>query len=97
MTDDDYAVLVKAMKTTVKRIAAENTWLRHSLMEMEARVTAMATQLTQLEARAKALRKALQFAGTHTTAATTKGSTQRSKAASTDAVRIQPTTHRSKQ
>ena len=41
MTDAESDVLVKAMKATVKRIAAENTWLRHSLMEMEARVAAM--------------------------------------------------------
>ena len=97
MTDDEYAVLVKAMKATVKRIAAENTWLRHSLMEMETRVAAMAHQLTLLEARAKTLCKALKFAGPQAAVATTKRSTQRSKPASTDAVRIQPTPPRSKQ
>lgn len=97
MTDDDYAVLVKAMNATVKRIGAENTWLRHSLMEMEARMAAMAHQLTLLEGRATALRKALKFAGPQAAVATTKGSTLRSKAASTDAVQIQPTTPRSKQ
>ena len=58
MTDAQSDVLVQAMKATVKRIAAENTWLRHSLMEMEARVAAMTTQLTQLEARAREARKA---------------------------------------
>ena len=58
MTDAHSDVLVQAMKATVKRVAAENTWLRHSLMEMEARVAAMKTQLTQLEASAREARKA---------------------------------------
>jgi len=64
VTDTESDVLVQAMKATVKRIAAENTWLRHSLMEMEARVAAMKTQLTQLEARAREARKALAPAAT---------------------------------
>jgi predicted nucleic acid-binding Zn-ribbon protein len=58
VTDTESDVLVQAMKATVKRVAAENTWLRHSLMEMEQRVAAMKTQLTQLEARAREARKA---------------------------------------
>jgi predicted nucleic acid-binding Zn-ribbon protein len=58
VTDTESDVLVQAMKATVKRVAAENTWLRHSLMEIERRVTALSTQLTQLEARARKARKA---------------------------------------
>jgi len=46
-------------RSRITRLAAENTWLRHSLMEMEARVAAMATQLTELEARARSIHKTL--------------------------------------
>lgn len=53
MTEDEYDVFARATKSIVKRISAENTWLRHSLMEMEDRVEVMKEQLTHLEARAK--------------------------------------------
>jgi hypothetical protein len=72
VTDAQADVLMQAMKATVKRIAAENTWLRHSLMEMEARVAAMTTQLTQLEARAREARKASAPAAKTKAAATKK-------------------------
>lgn len=91
MTEAEGDVRVKAMQATVRRITAENTWLRHSLMEMEARVANMATQLSQLEARLAAVRKALS-----TTAAKAKRSSpDRSEPATTGAVQTQP--DRSKQ
>ena len=64
MTAHDDDGFARAARATVRRIAAENTWLRHSLMEMEARVAAMKTQLTQLETGAREARKALAPAAT---------------------------------
>lgn len=43
----------------VMRLAAENTWLRHGLMELQERIAAMATQLAGLESRVKDLKKSL--------------------------------------
>ena len=57
MIADPYGVLVTVMKATVKRIAVENTWLRHSLMEIDARVRAMVEQLSQLDVKVKQARK----------------------------------------
>lgn len=59
MTDTEFDTYVKATKATVKRLTAENTWLRHSLMEMKNRVDGMSIQLADLETRAKALKKSL--------------------------------------
>ncbi len=59
MTDTEFDIYVKATKATVKRITAENTWLRHSLMEMKNRVDAMSIQFADLETRATALKKSL--------------------------------------
>lgn len=59
MTEADFKTFEKAAKATVKRLTAENTWLRHSLMEMENRVEAMKGHLAELETRAKALKKEL--------------------------------------
>ncbi len=59
MTDTEFDTYVKATKATVKRLTAENTWLRHSLMEMKNRVDEMSIQLAGLETRAKALKKSL--------------------------------------
>ncbi len=59
MTDTEFDTYVKATKATVKRLTAENTWLRHSLMEMKNRVDEMSIQLADLETRAKALKKSL--------------------------------------
>jgi phage shock protein A len=59
MTGVDHKALAKSGQATVKRLNAENTWLRHTFMEMEARVAAMQSQLTELEARAKALKQSI--------------------------------------
>lgn len=66
MTDAEFKTFEKAAKATVKRLSAENTWLRHSLMEMENRVEAMKSQLAELETRAKALKKSLAATPTQT-------------------------------
>ncbi len=57
MTDAEYTVFEKSAKATIRRISAENTWLRHTMMEMESRITDMNAQLSAIEMRAKALRK----------------------------------------
>lgn len=59
MTDAEFDTYVKATKATVKRLTAENTWLRHNLMELKNRVNDMTVQLADLETRAKALKKSL--------------------------------------
>ncbi len=59
MTHAEQKTFEQARKHQAKRLAAENTWLRHSLMEMQDRVAAMADQLTDLEIRTKALKKSL--------------------------------------
>ena len=99
MTEDDYDTFAEATQAMVKRIAAENTWLRHSLMELEARVTAMTKQVMQLEAKAKDVRQALRLPDgiTSPAAARIKKITQRRVAAQPNAAREQPTPTRSKQ
>ena len=59
MNEAEYTVFEKSAKATVRRISAENTWLRHTMMEMEARVEGMAQQLDALDARIKAIKKRL--------------------------------------
>ena len=66
MNEAEYTVFEKSAKATVRRISAENTWLRHSLMEMESRVDAMVKQLDALEARVKAIKKRLPAASPKT-------------------------------
>ena len=57
MTDAEYTVFEKSAKATIRRISAENTWLRHTMMEMESRIADMNAQLSAIETRVKALRK----------------------------------------
>ena len=59
MTDAEYTVFEKSAKATIRRISAENTWLRHTMMEMESRIADMNAQLSAIETRVKALRKEL--------------------------------------
>lgn len=57
----------QAGRYRLMRLAAENTWLRHGLMELQERVEAMATQLNGLESRAKDLKKSLAEASAKST------------------------------
>jgi len=59
MTDTEFDTYVKATKATVRRLTAENTWLRHSLLELKHRVDDMKAQMADLETRAKAMKKSL--------------------------------------
>ena len=59
MTDTEFDTYVKATKSTVRRLTAENTWLRHSLLELKHRVDDMKAQMADLETRAKAMKKSL--------------------------------------
>jgi hypothetical protein len=59
MTNAEFENYDQAQKATLRRISAENTWLRHNLMEMENRVAAMTSQLADLETKAKALKQSL--------------------------------------
>jgi hypothetical protein len=59
MTHAEFENYDQAQKATLRRISAENTWLRHNLMEMENRVASMTTQLGELESRARDLKKSL--------------------------------------
>jgi septal ring factor EnvC (AmiA/AmiB activator) len=59
MTQAEFNTCDQAQNARLRRISAENTWLRHHLMEMENRVAAMTSQLADLEARTKTLKKSL--------------------------------------
>ncbi|MFZ5499687.1 MAG: hypothetical protein ACOY6N_11625 [Pseudomonadota bacterium] len=50
----------KAMKATIVRIQAENTWLRHNYGELEARVAALRADITALRKAAAGLKKSLE-------------------------------------
>ena len=56
----------QAARHRVMRLAAENTWLRHGLMELQERIAAMDTQLSGLESRAKDLKQSLADASAKT-------------------------------
>ena len=59
MTESEFVTFEKSARATVRRISAENTWLRHSLLQLKTRVAAIAEQLTVLEKRARSLKKLL--------------------------------------
>ena len=59
MNENEFATFETAYKSTVRRISAENTWLRHSLMELKIRLNEMNVQLSAIAKHAKALRKSL--------------------------------------
>lgn len=59
MNENEFATFETAYKSTVRRISAENTWLRHSLMELKIRVNEMDVQLSAIAKHAKSLRKSL--------------------------------------
>ncbi len=59
MTDAPFKAFEKSANATVRRLNAENTWLRHTMMEMENRVEAMVKHLTGIDARVKVLKKQL--------------------------------------
>ncbi len=67
MTDAEFKTFEKAAKATVRRVSAENTWLRHSLMEMKTRVAGLHAQLDALEKRARAMKQQLATATPKTT------------------------------
>jgi predicted RNase H-like nuclease (RuvC/YqgF family) len=67
MTGAEFKTFEKAAKATVRRLSAENTWLRHSLMEMETRVAGLHAQLDALEKRARAMKQQLAAATPKTT------------------------------
>lgn len=59
MNDAEYTVFEKSTKAIIRRISAENTWLRHTMMEMESHIADMKAQLSAVETRVKTLRKEL--------------------------------------
>lgn len=59
MPDAAFTTFEKAARATVKRLSAENTWLRHSLMEVEIRVAGMHAYLDGLETRVRTLKRQL--------------------------------------
>ena len=59
MTEAQFKSIHRAQKAAIRRISAENTWLRHSLMQIEARLTAMNARCDALQVRLKALKKCL--------------------------------------
>jgi hypothetical protein len=64
MNERHYEALERAGKAVVRRISAENTWLRHSHTEMEQRVSALAVEIAAIKREARALIKTLKAAAT---------------------------------
>ncbi len=62
MTKDEYEVLERASNATIRRISAENTWLRHSHMEMERRVAALGDKVASIKREANKVIKSLRAA-----------------------------------
>ncbi len=62
MTENEYEALERAGKAVIRRLSAENTWFRHSYMEMERRVKALGDQVASIKREANALIKSLMSA-----------------------------------
>ena len=62
MTENEYEALERAGKAVIRRLSAENTWLRHSYMEMEQRVDALGRQVASIKREANAVIKSLKAA-----------------------------------
>jgi len=62
MNERHYEALERAGKAVVRRISAENTWLRHSHMEMEQRVSALKVEIESIKREARSLIKSLKAA-----------------------------------
>lgn len=59
MTEAEFKSIHRAQKATIRRVGAENTWLRHNLMQMEERIAAMHRKCDVLQTRLRALKKSL--------------------------------------
>jgi predicted RNase H-like nuclease (RuvC/YqgF family) len=62
MTEAEFKSIRRAQKATIRRISAENTWLRHNLMQMEERIAAMNRKCDALQTRLRSLKKSLDSA-----------------------------------
>lgn len=59
MTEAQFKSIHRAQKAAIRRISAENTWLRHTLMQIEARIEAVDRRCDALQVRLKTLKKSL--------------------------------------
>ncbi len=62
MTENEYEALERSGKAVIRRLSAENTWLRHSHMEMERRVNALGDQVASIKREANVVIKSLRAA-----------------------------------
>ncbi len=62
MNGNEYEAFERAGASVIRRLSAENTWLRHSHMEMERRVDALGDQVTSIKREANVVIKSLRAA-----------------------------------
>lgn len=63
MTEAQFKSIHRAQKAAIRRISAENTWLRHTLMQIEGRIATLDRQCDALQVRLKTLKKSLDGVG----------------------------------
>lgn len=59
MSLDEFEHYDKGVKATIKRISAENTWLRHNYGELEKRVDLLKKDITVLRKAATKIKKSI--------------------------------------
>lgn len=59
VSQNEFDRYARAANATIKRVVAENTWLRHNFNQLEARVTTLKKDITTLKTAATKLNKAL--------------------------------------